>query len=91
VNATVIGMVRPIVLSSVSNWVPKPIGPVEICSARTIRGLYRGSLRPSAMKSEHLLHRTVDDDLPLYTRHARPRYMTRFSQWVSDAGGRPSG
>ena len=35
----VIGTVRPIVLSSARNRVPTPIGPSEISSARTIRGL----------------------------------------------------
>jgi hypothetical protein len=37
VNSTVIDIVRPIVFSSVWNWVAAPIGPLETCSARTMR------------------------------------------------------
>src|SRR5215211_5262114 len=47
----VIPVVRPRVTASARNRVPGPMGPGESFSARSMRGLYRGSLRSSATKS----------------------------------------
>src|SRR5215208_4344489 len=47
----VIPVVRPRVTASARNRVPGPMGPGESFSARRMRGLYRGSFRSSATKS----------------------------------------
>jgi hypothetical protein len=69
VNSTVIAIVRPIIFKSVANRVPFPIGPSEIRSARSMPGLYLGSLVSSATKVVHRLDRPVDSDLALNPRH----------------------
>jgi hypothetical protein len=47
----VISIGRGLVRISARNRLPRPTGPGESISARSMRGLYRGSLRSSATKS----------------------------------------